>query len=154
MSPYLIFCMHANTRLTSVKRLQRQRLMRQADSLLSRALCFPNMENVFTINVQCSFRYPGTDSRYCTYQSLKGKLHNHLRVACFSYKHHFFTVRFCFSEMDWMKMKSVFTAILFKSFLLQENHQRPDFFGILSLTSCSMVLYNNRKVIIPEWLII
>lgn len=135
------------THLTSVKRVQRQRQMLQAESLLSQALCFSNMGKMFKINVQCSIRDIHAQSAVIVLISLlKRKLHNHLRVARFSYKHNFFTVRFCqFNEMD-----SVFTAILFKSFLLQENHQRPDFFGILSLTSWSMVLYNNKKVIIRE----
>lgn len=30
-------------------------------------------------------------------------------------------------------------------FLRQENHQRPDFLGILSFTSCSTVLYIKIK---------
>jgi hypothetical protein len=32
------------------------------------------------------------------------------------------------------------------SFLLQENHQRPDFLGILSFTSWSMALYIQYNV--------
>lgn len=31
------------------------------------------------------------------------------------------------------------------SLLLQENHQRPDFLGILSFTSRSIVLYGEKK---------
>lgn len=85
-----------NTHLTSVKRVQRQQHMLQAESLLSQALCFPNMGKKFKMNVQCSIRDSQAQSADIMLISfLKGKLHNHLKVACFSYKHNFFTVRFC-----------------------------------------------------------
>lgn len=82
LCPCVIFWMHANTHLTSMKRVQRWRQMLQADSLLSQALCFPNRGKMFKINMQCSTRYIQLQSADIVL--IWRKLHNHLRVAHFN----------------------------------------------------------------------